>query len=557
MSYWDYSQIGFSCEKNGDRVHELLECFGIDFNDYQSSKAGYIGDFYPDDVGGYKSDLSVKEIYYIVNKVYSDTTIYYESETGSDTNDSYRRYEEIYNPKDQIVYIGELDYCYDGDKVFGESVFDILRDECEAEAMEKGIPIEWGGDYPEGEEFSDLCYEILEEHGGIYGMGERTDTKSLEDLKIEIESEKLKSIIDNAAKNGYNDLVEDITKAFEMDYVSPFVQKQEKKNKKKTKKPSRDQLAVAKEIDKLNLELESTSLADVFWTYDQDAIDSLNEDDLIELAYYTETPDAPDEYVVLYHDGIKIASFECCANSDYVPAGVQGVGGLVYTWAYIKKKEDGDLFLKYEYRFLNLEYEAIRKEILDLIGDKEKIPVLDIYRTKNNNDNEEISVLWPGGNFVSKDSVLKERDEFKYIDRGFENHIIKNARYLGIDYLKYDLNSGYTPNYVEIFENLLKYIGNRIEVVAFAGLHDGSIDISNINVGDTLQLFLVHDKKFNEIEVKKEGDIVGYLGWKAVNHISYIMEKAKIDSIAEVIEIIPRADITNQGEVFVKIVLTE
>ena len=164
----------------------------------------------------------LKRFIIYVNKIYSDTTIYFESETGSDTNDSYRRYEEIYNPRDKIVYIGELDYCYDGDTVFGESVFDILRDECEAAAIEEGIPIEWGDYYPEGDEFSDLCYGILEEHGGLYGMGERTDTKSIENLNVEIESDKLKSIIDNAAKNGYNDLVKDITRAFEMDYTSPF-----------------------------------------------------------------------------------------------------------------------------------------------------------------------------------------------------------------------------------------------------------------------------------------------------------------------------------------------
>ena len=44
----------------------------------------------------------------------------------------------------------------------------------------------------------------------------------MNNLNVEIESDKLKSIIDNAAKNGYNDLVKDITRAFEMDYTSPF-----------------------------------------------------------------------------------------------------------------------------------------------------------------------------------------------------------------------------------------------------------------------------------------------------------------------------------------------
>ena len=150
----------------------------------------------------------------IVNKIFGPTFIYYETEEGSDTNDSYSRYEEIYDPIKKEISVGETDYCYDGNLVFGDSVYDFIKEECENAAKEKNIPIAWGDYYPEGDDFYRLCERILEEKGGLKELGTRVDTQTLDDVdKIEIEKDIVDKIISTAKEIGYEDieiLVDDV-----------------------------------------------------------------------------------------------------------------------------------------------------------------------------------------------------------------------------------------------------------------------------------------------------------------------------------------------------------
>ena len=206
MGYWDYSNIGFACAKKNDKqVKNLLECMGIDFDDVHGSEAGEINSmFWKAEMGCDNSELKAEEIFAIVNKLFKDTTIFYESEEGNNTSDYYSRYEEIYDPKTNKISIGEKDYCYDGNEVFGESAYELIKEECEKAAKEQGIPVEWGDYYPEGEDFYGLCEGILEDHGGIEGLGTKEYTKNISD--IDIKQEYIISILDTAVKKGYDSL---------------------------------------------------------------------------------------------------------------------------------------------------------------------------------------------------------------------------------------------------------------------------------------------------------------------------------------------------------------
>ncbi len=217
MSSWEYSQIGYlTTEKNDNNVKRMLECMGVDFNNRHGSEAGVINSmFYDAKMGFNNSDLEAVVIYTIINKLFGDTTIFYEYENGTSICDLYQRYEEIYSPGDNIIYVGDKDYCYDGYRVGDGTVYNVLQEECEAAALKKGIPIEWEdecGIYPKGDKFSDLCTEIIEKQGGLEDIATSQWTEDIPE--IEIKKKTIKALIDSASKKGYNDLVELIESVF-------------------------------------------------------------------------------------------------------------------------------------------------------------------------------------------------------------------------------------------------------------------------------------------------------------------------------------------------------
>ena len=507
MGSWNFSNIGFSCiNKNVERVKEVLECMGIDFDDSRDSEDGVINEMFLNIVekGCNHSDFKPLEIYLIVNNIYNNTTIFFETEEGNNTSDWYSRHEEIYNPNTNKIMVGEYNYCV-------------------GEGEDKEI------------------------------------NKWVENIKnVDICEESIIGIIDNAAQKGYNELVEQIITLYKLNYVSPYKNKTEKKPIQK--KPSREHLNEAGAIDNLNHVLEKTSFENIFCEFDQTEIERLKDDDVIDLEYYSDMIDEPDLFVQLSHNGIKIASlFNRAGYSKYVPSGVHGAGGLVYTWATIKKNQNGNHYLKYEYRFLDLDYASIRKAIIDLLnsseyknGKMEDCEITDI-------DEDEIDDFCISNNnmkTVSKKSVLVKPSKFNNIVRGYELNILNIAKNLGIDCLQYDLNDGFIPQYVDVYDSLMNELGNNIQLVA--GIFSSGISISGLNIGDTLQLFLEEDKYHNKnVVVKKEDVIVGYIHWDMIDFVSEFLINKKIETLAEVIEITPEPKKPDKGEVYVKIKFTE
>ena len=128
MSSWDFLSIGFANGKNDKLIKKLLECLDVDFDNRYPSQTGEISMvFSPDYIGNMDYYYEPIQIYCVVNKIFGPTFIYYETEDGSDTNDSYSRYEEVYDPIKKEISVGETDYCYDGNFVFGDSVYDFIN----------------------------------------------------------------------------------------------------------------------------------------------------------------------------------------------------------------------------------------------------------------------------------------------------------------------------------------------------------------------------------------------------------------------------------------------
>ncbi len=226
MGSWDFENIGFSCnESNYNLVKRLLYCMGVFFDEFENMHGSEVGGpinykkWEYDEIGYYLGEYEPIIIYSIVNKICNNTTIYYEHELGSNTADYYYRYEEIYNPQKNKMYIGEYDVCDDDYTVFGKNVYEIIKDECEIMAKEKGIPLEWDEYQPKGEEFDLICHEIIEKHGGLEKMGKRKATKKIPN--IEIDQKVIIQIIDEADE-GYDDIIQILKKSYNVDYTPTY-----------------------------------------------------------------------------------------------------------------------------------------------------------------------------------------------------------------------------------------------------------------------------------------------------------------------------------------------
>ena len=201
MGYWDFQNMGYICKENKKGVEELLTCIGIDFSKRYASEAGEIHSmfFHPDVIMGLDDSwLDSKEIFAIVNRLFEGTFILYEREFGDNTSDSYYRYEEVYDPENKKIYIGEKDYSYGDSEVFGKSVYELLGKEIEEEANKRNIQ-------KDSDDFYDLCDEILESHGGLSEfITTKTRKKTIKTEKIK--KENIERIIDTAVKLGYDSL---------------------------------------------------------------------------------------------------------------------------------------------------------------------------------------------------------------------------------------------------------------------------------------------------------------------------------------------------------------
>lgn len=216
MGSWDFSRIGYICKDNNQKnVKELLTCMGINFSRVRGSEIGERNLMFDDATLGLNDGaLEPKVIYTIVNRLFENTYILYDSEIGNDTNDSYYRYEEIYDPEKKIVHIAEIDYSYDGYEAFGESVFLLIKEECEKEAKTHNIPVKWDDEgAPDSDDFYDLCDKVLDSHGGLSALGKKERTEAIS--TVEIKKEVVNKIIENAVKYGYDNLTKLIKQFFE------------------------------------------------------------------------------------------------------------------------------------------------------------------------------------------------------------------------------------------------------------------------------------------------------------------------------------------------------
>ncbi len=212
MSSWDFENIGFYNSDNPEQVKQFLECVGVDFTDVHASEAGTIGkQFRNATMGENHSDLIPVKLYEITNRLFGETVIFFEKESGSNTSDAYYRYEEIYDPKTNSIYIGEMDYDYGEGTVFNVSPYKLIKNECEMVAKERNIPIQWDirdcGDLrPTGDEFSELCEQIYDKHGGLEGLGTRQKTENIPD-DIIITDDDINNVITNLKAGWCDDLL--------------------------------------------------------------------------------------------------------------------------------------------------------------------------------------------------------------------------------------------------------------------------------------------------------------------------------------------------------------
>ena len=211
MSSWDFENIGFYNETDPKQVQKFLTCLGVDFTDVHASEAGVINNrFYSATMSENHTDLSVAKLFKIINEVFGETVIFFEKEEGSNTTDYYYRYEEIYDPKTRKVYINDSNYDYGDELVFFDSPYKLIKFECEAKAKEQGIAIKWTHDEsyylrPEGSKFITLCEEVLDEHGGLSGLGTGQNEANIPD--IELSKEDVDKVVTNLKACDCDDLL--------------------------------------------------------------------------------------------------------------------------------------------------------------------------------------------------------------------------------------------------------------------------------------------------------------------------------------------------------------
>ena len=236
MESWDYSSIGFSCPKGSETlVRALLSCMGVDFQTRFPSRAGCIHPRFREvvDIGVNHRDCvreaslsrhrphshrnyTPEECFTIVNQLFAPTTLFYEYEQGCDDNCSRYRYEEIYDPGTNLILIGLREYSEDDDTVFGVSVYEVLKADCEQAAKKAGIDILWTREHrrlcPGGDAFWNLCRDVLQDRGGLSGIATRKRTQEIP--AVDITREMVAPLLERARDRGCTELAALLRSAF-------------------------------------------------------------------------------------------------------------------------------------------------------------------------------------------------------------------------------------------------------------------------------------------------------------------------------------------------------
>ncbi len=182
MASWNYGRLGASSKNNEKGIEQLLKCLGVDIDNTYMTETGYISNNYRPKYQGMieSKPNNLSEIYTIANELFDTVYIYYSWEIGNNTSDYYNRHEEIYNPITKKINIGDVEYDYGSQEIFGKSIYVVLKDKIEEEAKKQNIPIKWNfNGMPLTDEFADFCNSFIENLGDLSTLGKRQEEKDI------------------------------------------------------------------------------------------------------------------------------------------------------------------------------------------------------------------------------------------------------------------------------------------------------------------------------------------------------------------------------------------
>ena len=233
MASWNYTRLGASSKNNEEGIEQLLECLGVDIDNEYMTETGYISNNYrPKFEGNIDEEPDdLLEIYNLANELFDEVYIYYSWETGNNTSDYYKRHEEIYNPITKKINIGDAEYDYGSQEIFGENVYEVLKEKIEEEAKKQNIPIKWNSELiPSTEEFADFCDSFIANLGDLSTLGKRQEEENIP-TDEEISQTLIEEIADKAEENGYIELLNAIKEKFNI--VTEIINEENKIDKDK------------------------------------------------------------------------------------------------------------------------------------------------------------------------------------------------------------------------------------------------------------------------------------------------------------------------------------
>ncbi|SEQ85183.1 hypothetical protein SAMN02910369_02543 [Lachnospiraceae bacterium NE2001] len=424
-----FNNIGFSCKKDDEKqIKRLLEIIGVDFSASLEPCFCMNFDYFSNAcMGRNNTSLGLDEIFSILNRSFEEFILLGEYEDYESWCDRHIRHEEVYDSKTNKIYIGDNEYCYGNMTMFGHSVYDLIKEECERKALERDVPVKWKeydlgvGVYPVGADFSDICEDVLDEKGDLEELGQKTEIKNI--TIVNIAEEKIKKIIDEAAKYGYEDIVQLLNDSFDLKYnpSRPAIIKH---------KPNQVQRYFADMIDHFLESWDSYTVEDLVNPCDKEMLNNIGNDEYLQIRNIRWHEDYHDYILDYYYNDKYLGTAR--VPTDGILGGALELKVLVSdSPVYTGKKS-----LWYEYRFLNLDYKAIKKHILRLFSDEvDKIEVIDEYKTGD-----------PENDYISREDIKKitikkndSGDSLKAYNYENKKKLIDVARRFGIDYLKFDI----------------------------------------------------------------------------------------------------------------------
>ena len=549
MGSWDTTQLGFSCdESNRYSVKKLLECLGVDFG---VQMGRYEDPFYsqePDDYGEFNGN-DLLQIFLLVNRFFDNTKIYYVHETGNTINDTSYRYEEVYDPKGYVVNKGEVDYSYDGMKVFGKSVYNVIKNNCESKAKSLGVQNEWNelyyGIIPEGYDFERVCEEVLNEHDGIKSIGRRFWKEAISE--IEINNIVITNLINNAAIYGHYDVIEWAQEIFKTDYMSPYLQKTMNGIVRTDEWYYHKYFQDARRIHKYNSELEELSLFDFFYcdSLNQKELNGLKDGTILQIRSDDFPKDNKNEEIPIYVGDIVVGK----GHLYMIPPEALGLSDTVRLWFVLKKKRNGHKYLKLDYQFMNLDYDSIISELKGRFRPESK----DSQKAISYISAEEYGRLFQyylTTDYFKVDEFYKA-SEMMYVRK----NAFKIARSLGVRTSEYD--KGVLINKSVLLRLALEAIGNRFLVMDTE--YDGRTDrIENLKEGALLTVVRQSETPIGRFDLRYGEDSIGILPQSVSDLLTGPLNDWAKAISAEVVEVIPcskRQYNAKKGLVYVKILV--